>query len=311
MNNSSLKGHINKGGNPYISIIIPVKRDVRIIRCIEAILMQECSYNFEVIVVENDTHSRLKNLLQKYPIKVLLEKKPGQFNARNTGLFIARGRIVAFTDASCIPDKYWLSALVEPLVEAGNISCVGGKIQCIHSKNIVLRHQREFQVYPGLQYMDAILPLPYAPTGNIAFQKAILLEIGGFDGNLISGGDLDISWRIQMMGYKISYTNNAKVLYEGRDGFVSYYKQYFKYGLGHVLLFKKLQKHTSKLISLDSYPYKEFLKSIFMLVFIAPTRLMIYRDFGCFVHHTLKLLECLALAHSRLYGSIKYKIVFL
>ena len=78
--------------------------------------------------------------------------------------------------------------------------------------------------------------LPYVITANVAYRMKVLKEVGFFDETFFSGGDTDLSWRIVKKGYDIVYEPQAIVHHYPRENLHSFFKQYYKYGLGYARL---------------------------------------------------------------------------
>uniref|UniRef100_UPI00131DA3F1 glycosyltransferase family 2 protein n=1 Tax=Thaumasiovibrio occultus TaxID=1891184 RepID=UPI00131DA3F1 len=89
------------------SVIIPVYNGEDFIRrCLDSIVSQSCSVEYEVIVVDDASTDNTAVLLSKYASEfdgyvqvVTHEENKRQGGARNTGLDIARGKYILFLDA--------------------------------------------------------------------------------------------------------------------------------------------------------------------------------------------------------------------
>src|SRR5262245_50422661 len=114
---------------PFISVIIPVYNDTERLRtCLTALADQTYPRDrYEVIVVDNGSTIPPRSLVESFPGFVFAEEsKPGSYAARNRGLQIARGDVLAFTDSDCIPDRHWLAAGERELAMHPQNGFVGG-----------------------------------------------------------------------------------------------------------------------------------------------------------------------------------------
>jgi GT2 family glycosyltransferase len=81
---------------------------------------------------------------------------------------------------------------------------------------------------------------PYLITANVAYRMKVIKEVGFFDATFYSGGDVDLSWRILKKGYQIALEPQAIIYHFPRETPVSFFRQYYKYGLlGHAKLRRK------------------------------------------------------------------------
>jgi hypothetical protein len=80
----------------------------------------------------------------------------------------------------------------------------------------------------------------HIPGCNMAFWKASLDAIGGFDPQFrIAGDDVDICWRLQDEGLTVGFSPGAVVWHHRRGCVRSYLKQQFEYGKAEALLERK------------------------------------------------------------------------
>lgn len=102
------------------SIIVPFLNESNYIeRCAISLLEQDFDKNeYEIIFVDNGSTDGSADTLRKFQRIILLrEEKKGSCAARNRGLSIAKGDIIAFTDADCILCRDWLSRIYEGMTK--------------------------------------------------------------------------------------------------------------------------------------------------------------------------------------------------
>ena len=102
----------------------------QLIRCLDA--LESSRYRpFEIVVVENrpSPQSRTREAVRGYArVRYIEEPVPGLSRARNAGLAVARGEIVAFTDDDVVVDPDWLPSLVAAFDAAPDVAAVTGLI---------------------------------------------------------------------------------------------------------------------------------------------------------------------------------------
>jgi len=101
---------------PSISVVVPFFNSKRhLAACIESLLGQEdVGVDSEIIFVNNGSTDGSASIVARYgELIVLDEQKPGAYAARNTGIRKAQAPWIAFTDADCVADRYWLRSIQE------------------------------------------------------------------------------------------------------------------------------------------------------------------------------------------------------
>lgn len=104
-----------------ISVIIITRNRADLLdRCLNSIVNQVVSPS-EVIIVDNDSNDHTQSVIKKYkkilPIKSTREIRIGIPYARNAGIMIAKGNIIAFLDDDCTANPNWLSSIEEFFIE--------------------------------------------------------------------------------------------------------------------------------------------------------------------------------------------------
>lgn len=225
---------------PYISIIIPVLNGEKFIsKCLESIA--ELHYPrdlFETIIVDNgstdNTVKIIRNFQDNIDIKLYFEKIKSSYVARNLGIKNSKGSIIVFTDIDCIVDKDWLINIIQYFSDK-TVGGVAGEILPESRDSLVERYSINEEILSQERTFNSNF-LPYAQTANAAYRKELFDRIGYFD-EVISGGDADYSWRMQLeTNYKIVFAQKAVVLHKHRTNLKGLFKQRFKHGYGSILI---------------------------------------------------------------------------
>jgi cellulose synthase/poly-beta-1,6-N-acetylglucosamine synthase-like glycosyltransferase len=231
-----------------ITVVVPVRNDAnRIVRCLKSLIEQRVDgRSAPIVVVDNWSSDSTIEVVSSLEgnINVVSERKVGSYAARNKGLSMVRTPLIAFTDSDCIAQDGWLQNMVYMFTEP-NIGAVGGRILSLRDESPVARYSSLYLLNQEKATMGTPESKPYAITANAVFRTNALRSIGGFDSNMISGGDVDAGWRICHEGYKVLYCPDACVVHEHRSTFTGFIKQHLRYGFGHYFLFKKNGKHQS------------------------------------------------------------------
>lgn len=203
-----------------VSVIVPVWNDEkRIFACIDALKQQSIGSAFtEIIVVDNNsTDSTYQKLLGVEGIVLLQESQPGSYAARNTGLNRASGKYVAFTDSDCVPNNNWLSELITNYKDYKNVGVVAGNVRFF--KDEYSNAEESALLYESIFSMDqeSYASQGLCITANWLSERSLLLEQGGFDTRLKSGGDHEMSKRLSRQGYLVVYASSAVVEHPARN----------------------------------------------------------------------------------------------
>ncbi|EFI35307.1 glycosyl transferase family 2 [Desulfonatronospira thiodismutans ASO3-1] len=238
-----------------VSVIIPVYNDsYRLEACLRALSVQSYpKHLYEVVVVDNGSNDLPEKVADCYKGVILTkEERPGSYQARNRGIHLAQGEILAFTDSDCIPDKDWISAGVACLVEAEKTGIVGGSIQFFFNDNLNPSVPELYDSITYLQQKDAITLKKFAATANMFTWKEVMRHAGLFDVTLKSGGDREWGQRASALGYYLAYAPEAVVLHPARKSFSQIYKRNIRINGGHHQLRKRLREGKSDITVLLS-----------------------------------------------------------
>jgi GT2 family glycosyltransferase len=250
-----------------ISVVICThNRAALLAGCLDRV--QAISYpDVEILIVDNaPSDSTTRDLVTARAahderLRYVAEPRKGLSTARNAGLRAAAGLIIAYTDDDVEVDTSWLAGLARGFLRDPNVRCTTGLVCAADVSN-------EYEAYFDAKTSqwstrtDAVLfgpeqtpdagPLyPYAAgvfgTGaNMAFDRATLLQLGGFDealgaGTHTRGGeDLDMFARIILAGFSLAYEPHAVVWHHHRATAASSAAQMLGYGSGLTAYVTKL-----------------------------------------------------------------------
>jgi GT2 family glycosyltransferase len=203
-------------------VIVPVFRDWKALpHCLQALESQSYSSgDYEVLVVDNDPEGdpAVKPDIALYPhARLVMEEKPGSYSARNRGVAVARGEILAFTDADCLPHADWIRNAVGLLVRRPEIARVAGGIEIVPPSegrpSAVDLYERLF----AFQQQAMVDAFGAAIGANLIVRRAVVEGIGSFDDGLLSGGDLEWGKRAAEAGFRIVYASEIQVGHPARS----------------------------------------------------------------------------------------------
>lgn len=221
------------------TVIVPVLNGRHTIRqCMDSLLQLEYPPSLlEIIVVDNGSKDDTPQIVRDYPVRLLYEReKRDSYAARNAGVSHAGGDILAFTDADCIVSKEWLKLGTAPFLQE-DVGCVAGGIEGYFPESTIERFLvRRNYMSQTLTLSHPFLPFPQ--TANALYRREIFDKLGGFRENLISGGDADLAWRMQIeTSYQLVYVEDARVYHHHRSTVKGFLRQRMRWGYGSGILY--------------------------------------------------------------------------
>jgi glycosyltransferase involved in cell wall biosynthesis len=207
---------------PFVSIIIPVFNDaIGLKRCLAALEQQTYpKHLYEVVVVDNGSQAEqdVAGVVALHKHAILAhENQPGSYAARNRGIALAKGGVLAFTDADCIPAPDWVEQGVQTLVHNPECGLVAGNIQ------ISFQNQNQptaIELYESLWYplsqAEFIEKHHFGATANLFTFAHVMAKVGAFDSTLKSNGDREWGQRVYAAGYRPLYAETVCVTHPAR-----------------------------------------------------------------------------------------------
>ena len=196
---------------PSVTVVVPVRDGAAVLAGFLEALAAQLHQPDEVIVVDNGSTDGSGQLARSHPVvsRVVEERQPGSYAARNAGIAAATGDLLAFTDADCRPESTWLAAGLQ----AGS-EIVGGDVVAATSGRPTIWERYDRAIY--LDQGRAIRDEGYAATANLFVRRSVFETVGGFDARLASSGDLEWGQRATRAGFGITHVPEARVVHVPR-----------------------------------------------------------------------------------------------
>jgi glycosyltransferase involved in cell wall biosynthesis len=226
------------GKLPFVSVIVPVLDDPRhLLRCLEALERQSYpSEAYEVLVVDNGSREPVEPLLRDYQQATgLVEARRGSYAARNRALEAAKGEILAFIDADCLPVPQWLEEGVA-LLESERADLAGGAVEFTYSPRAAAAEL--YDSVTSMQIEENIRGRKVAKTANLFVRRRVVDDIGPFPDHLRSGGDVLWTRRATERGHTLLYAPRAVVQHPARRLRGLMGKQY-RVGVGQATIWRE------------------------------------------------------------------------
>lgn len=114
--------------NPLVSIIVVANNvEKTIIRSLSSLSSLQSKYSVEVIVVNNNSTDRTREVLDQCGVKSVFQPLQGAAHARQAGLNIAKGKYHICAHADTIYPPQYVDEMIAPL-ETGEAICTFGRV---------------------------------------------------------------------------------------------------------------------------------------------------------------------------------------
>ena len=224
---------------PIVSIVIPTHdRPAELRACLEALARQDVpSEQFEVVVVDDGSASPPTALIESFAGRVcaglVVQGNAGAAAARNAGVRRAAGRIVAFTDDDCRPERGWVRAFVRR-IEQNPDALVGGRTLNALPENPYSTASQLLVSYLYGYYNRDPDAAVFLTSNNFAMRTDRFHAVGGFDERFprAAAEDRDLCDRWLRNGMRLVYAPDAVVHHAHALSLASFLRQHVNYGRG-------------------------------------------------------------------------------
>ncbi len=195
-----------------VSVVIPTYNQARWIgRTLEALANQTRLPDQVVVVDDGSTDDTVKvvEALAKrtpYAVDLVQQQNGGPGSARNRGIEVATGDVVAFTDSDAVPRSTWLETAIGRLAQEGE-DCAGieGRVEDDQTTPPTIRTHQIHNLHGG-----------HFLTCNVLYRMECLEKVGGFHTRFRE--DSDLAFSLLEAGYRIVFEPQAIVDHPPREG---------------------------------------------------------------------------------------------
>jgi hypothetical protein len=252
---------------PPVSVVVCTRdRPGQLQACLEC-LEQQIYPHFEVVVVDNaPTGDDVQTLVAlraggAVRFRYCREPRAGLSWARNAGIAAAAGEIIAFLDDDDQPDRHWLAGIANGFARNSRIGCVTGLILPARLDTVAQELFEQLgghckgrgfapEIFSSSGPQSPLFPLPpFGAGANMAFRRAALVSIGGFDvalgaGTITSAGEDTLALTFTMLsGYEIAYEPAALMWHHHRQDMAGLNRQLHGYSVGLTAFYAALIRH--------------------------------------------------------------------
>lgn len=188
---------------PLVSVIIPALNASKTIARAVRSAMEQTYRHQEIIVIDDGSSDDLSRALEPFGCAVQLVRQPNQGagSARNTGVKLASGELLAFLDA----DDHWhpdkLRRQVDALLGNPTMTLCGTGFRRLPAGDISATPQ-EIEIAEPILIRDftRFFANPYIGTPGVVMWRELFLELGGFRTDITAAEDIDLWLRAAYRG---------------------------------------------------------------------------------------------------------------
>lgn len=199
---------------PYISVVIPCHNARNtIVVALTAIFRQKVDFEYEVIIADSSDDGTDQIVASRFPQVRLIHLNelayPG--SKRNLGVRHARGELIVFTDADCVPPPDWLSNIAREFSRV-DTDGIGGCVLNGYpgSLGAWVGHLLEFSEW------TENTPEGYVrnnPTCNLSFKREMFHRLSLFFTDLYPTEDTLFNWTLHERGGRIYFTPRVQTVH--------------------------------------------------------------------------------------------------
>jgi glycosyltransferase involved in cell wall biosynthesis len=286
-------------------VVIPVRNgESTLADQLRALFRQEAAPPFEVIVADNGSTDRSCELVERLALEsppnvhlsvLSCPDRVGVSAARNAGAAASAADLVLICDADDVVSPCWVQQMAAALEQ---FDVVGGALNEVTLNPVLDTEHRR-----GL---DTNLPislgfLPYATGANVGVRRDVIKAIGGWNETFIGGGDdVDFSWRAQLAGFTLGFSESAVIDYRLRLDLKGAYTQAYRYARSAPKLYREYRHAGARRRGARSIVHSWYW--IISRAFLLP-----FGDYG----FRRKWCRRSGLALGRIAGSVSSKVIYL
>jgi len=238
---------------PFVSVIMPLYNDAEHLpACLEKLLDQTYEKrSYEIIVVDNGSTDDWSGARARFPGIIFgSETKPGSYAARNKGIALSRGEILAFIDSDCLPCRTWIEAGVSCLREGVRRGAVGGEVAILYKDPVrpsALELYQNVMSFPQKRFIEKH---HFSVTANLFTFRSVVDSVGAFNDALRSSGDREWGNRVFNAGYELVYAEKVLVHHPARTSWGALYRQAVRLAGGFTAIEKREVRSLRSLFAL-------------------------------------------------------------
>jgi len=201
-----------------VSVIVPhLNQTEALDRCL-ASLAASTRRPDEVVVVDNGSVRLPESVCARHAgVRLAREDTPGPGPARNTGVAMSTGDILAFIDADCIAAPDWIATLADRLAADPEAQVLGGAVLVAPADPAQPTALEAYEMVYSYRMDWYLRERGFTGAGNMAVRRSAWERVGPFAG-IATAEDIDWCHRARALGVPIAHVAAMRVWHPARPG---------------------------------------------------------------------------------------------
>jgi len=223
-----------------ISIIVPTyNRKEMLQQLLESFSKLQCPCPLEFIIVDDCSDDGTGSLVEDWKTTIgfadvvyhRLPSRSGPARARNAGIVLSTGNILAFTDSDCRADPLWVEQLYRRLTSRPEYAGAGGRVLPLND-DMYSTYNTVFRCLEPPRQIEAVI------GANCMFHKQPVIDAGMFDDYFFypGGEEIALCMKLWIKGYRFGFEEQAVVYHNYRQNLRDFIRTFYHYGVGEQII---------------------------------------------------------------------------
>lgn len=226
-------------GKSKISVVVCTHNgSATLAKCLESLRSLSVPPH-EVLIIDDGSTDQVPQIAQRFPeFHYHRQDHAGLSAARNLGMHLATGDVIAYTDDDCFPDEDWILHLTLAFEDDRWVGAGGPNLSPV-PRTVTEACVAAAPGSPSHVLIDDF-EAEHLPGCNLVIRKQALEAIGGFREEFkTAGDDVDVCWRLQQQGWRLRFVPAAIVWHHRRFTVKAYLRQQRGYGHAEAMLIRR------------------------------------------------------------------------
>ena len=208
---------------PQVSVVIPAYNCAKYLPEAIASVLEQTYDNYEIIIINDGSTDNTREVVAPFlnRVRYFEQENQGVSTARNRGIYLARGELIAFLDADDIFMPHKLEHQVAVMEKRSEIGILNSGYRLITETGEELIDIERWHTIPNLTPEIWLLHKPVLPSAMM-FRRDWLMKVGGFDPRFFASEDVDLVLRMAAQGCQSVWLKEITVYYRQHQSSASW-----------------------------------------------------------------------------------------